>query len=250
VRSSPFATNRGRLVRRVLIGMSGLALVLFIVSHASEGPATDPRSRSRGSGVVDGDRAPRVAPPIADPYAAAVQPLETDARELRKTLEPRQQVRFDAVVETATTFAVEYATYSAQESPQSHVARLPSPSESLRNDLLAQFSQRWPEISANRTVAAARRGSAPVRVAAFSLSKAQLEVQLIQEVSTTAERQTHNHTYRVVLQWVPASAGDGPGSMPPVASLGASASPGIAAGSNASAKQIEGTWFVTGIADK
>ncbi|GAB3856412.1 hypothetical protein ACFPIJ_58695 [Dactylosporangium cerinum] len=221
MKPSPFDTHRGRLARRVFIGLGAVALSLIFAARAAGGGGdTASAGADDRVNVFTDDRAPDVQPFVADPFAAGRQATGT-ARD-RSGYNQQDQARYDAAVATAAKFAQAYATYDAGRTPQSYVDALPGVSTELRPTLLAEANARWVQYTQDKTLAVARLSGVPPMVVLFEQLKAEVRVQVLQDVAGLGGQRTSAPTYRVELTWTSkASASPNPSPSPspdPVAS--------------------------------
>jgi hypothetical protein len=220
--TSPFATHRGRLVRRVFVGLGLLSVGLFVLSRAASGP--EPVAAEKPKPVFGVQRQPHVEAPIADPFKAARDAAQNGAGQ-RGLLNGAEQRRYDALILVAGRFAVAYSSYTADTGVERYVAGLPYVADEARAVLLADAQRRWTQITADRTVAVARLGGNPAQVVVFEAAKAQVRVQVIQDVTGTAGQRTYTYTYRIDLAWLLRSASPSPSSAPSSVSPSSSADP-------------------------
>ncbi|MEV0133891.1 hypothetical protein AB0H83_36165 [Dactylosporangium sp. NPDC050688] len=207
---SPFATYRGRLVRRVLIGLSATALGLIFAARLTGGGAAGTSGTDDWVNVFPENKAPNVQPFAADPFLANRQATQDTLD--RNQYSPEDRARYDAAVATAVKFAQAYATYDANRTPQSYVNALPGVSAELRPTLLAEATARWPQYTHDKALAAARVSGVPPAVVLFEQLKAEVRVQVLQDVTGLSGQRTNTPTYRVELTWTSnASAGPAPG---------------------------------------
>lgn len=207
MKASPFDTHRGRLVRRAFIGLGALALALIFAARTAGG--TDAATGDERANVFAEDRAPDVEPFVADPFLANRQAAETGRD--RNALGAKDQVRYDAAVAVAVKFAQAYASYDGSRTPQTYVDGLPGVSPDLRPALLVDAAARWPQYIQDRTLAVARLSGVPPVVTVFDVLKAEVRVQVLQDLTGLSGQRTNAPTYRVELAWLPsASAGPNP----------------------------------------
>ena len=230
MRSSPFDTHRGRLVRRAFIGLGALALALIFAARTAGGGDVTTGGDGR-SNVFAEDRAPDVQPFVADPFLANRQAAESGRD--RNAYGPRDQQRFDAAVAAAVRFAQAFASYDGGRTPQSYVDALPGVAPDLRPGLLADATARWPQYTQDQTLAVGRLSGVPPLVTVFEPLRAQVRVQVLQDLTGRGGQRTSAPTYRVELAWLPAAS--------------ASPNPGPSASPDPVVSQLGGFWSVTGV---
>jgi hypothetical protein len=230
MRSSPFGTHRGRLARRVFIGVGALALGLIFAARAAGGETT-PIGETGRANVFSDDRAPDVQPFVADPFLANRRAAE-NGRD-RAQYSSSDQARYDAALAAAVRFAQAYASYDGARTPQSYVDGLPGLSAQLRPVLLTEAIARWPQYTQDRTLAVARLSGVPPVVMVFDKAKAEVRVQVLQDLTGAGGQRTNAPTYRIELTWMPAASAS------PNPSPSASPDPVVA--------QLGGFWLVVRI---
>jgi hypothetical protein len=213
-------------VRRALIGLGAFAVALIFISRAAGGVAPVAQRPDAQRGVHPGRQAPQVAAPVGDPYAAARKAAEP-AEQQKAAMNPQDQERFDLAVAAVSKFAPQYATYSADDTPETYAARLPQVSDALRAAVVKDAAGRWPEYSQKKVVAVGRLSGEPAQVVSWNPSHAQVLVHVIQDTVRTDGQRSNAFTYRIDLEWSTASASPAPPAKTPgdpSASPGASAS--------------------------
>jgi hypothetical protein len=203
MKRSPFATHRGRLVRRLLSWLGALAVGLYVIAGAAGGESA---SSEQDDGVLGAltlfryDRAPEVAPQVADPFLASRQAAQKAAAQ-RSSLNEKEQARYDLAVATASKFALAYATYSADGTATSYVEGLPGIAPELRATLLIEATARWPQYKQGKTLSVARLSGESTLVTSFEQLKAQIRVQVLQDVTSTSGQQSSAPIYLLDLEW-------------------------------------------------
>jgi hypothetical protein len=185
-----------------MIGLCAVVVGMFFLTRVTSGEGTEIQARPGDRSLFGDNRAPRVEPPIADPFAAG---RNAAAARDRAGINPSQRARYDAAVATSTRFSVAYASWNTEVSADSYVEGLPYVSAGLRAKLLLEAKERWPVAQRDRTVAAARASSIPPLMTVFGEKTAQAQVQVIQDISAVSGQQTVALSYRVDLEWDPAA---------------------------------------------
>lgn len=197
-RRSMFATHRGRLVKRVTVGLVVVSFAMLVVSNqvSSDGAQGGQRSEVEAEVVAKSAEAdaPRVAAFPADPLdpyeGANAVTNGISVSDLDQAEDAESAAEYQAAVIAAQQFAPAWGTYSYKQTPEEFVSSLPNLTDHAEESLLASVSSSWGDIVDARVTVRAESTSTAPQVLSYSVDRATVSVTVAQTVKSP-EGTTH-----------------------------------------------------------